>query len=52
MQSLDVGRPGPAGSHFGVDADNEADIKVKHPAASWRVSSGALSGLLEAVVLL
>ncbi len=33
MQSLDVGRPGPAESHFGVDADNEADIKVN----SWRL---------------
>jgi len=38
MQSLNAGRPGLAGSHFGVDVDNEADIKVKHPAAGCGAS--------------
>ncbi len=43
MQSLNAGHPGSAGSHFGVDADNEADIKVKHPAAGCG-ASGAPQG--------
>jgi len=49
MQSLDVGRPSLAGSRFGVDADNEADIKVKHPAACCGASGAPIqvrTGLL------